>query len=135
AWVLDGRRRVHAPEGSYSAASNTVKPRSTLPVYSRQYYPERVVGEIDDIGVTIFEDAGVRLWHTSDDKDIAILSFKSKMNTLGEEVINGMDEAISRAERDYKGLVIWQPSGPFSAGANLKAVEASLKAGEYAKLE
>jgi 3-hydroxyacyl-CoA dehydrogenase len=83
----------------------------------------------------VFEDEGVRLWHTRNDKDIAIVSFKSKMNTVGEEVINGLGAALERAERDFKALVIWQPSGPFSAGANLKAVEAGIKAGEFAKLE
>jgi 3-hydroxyacyl-CoA dehydrogenase len=134
-WVFDGREGVHTAHGSYSPAARTIKPRSALPVYRRQYFPERVIGETDDYGVTVFEDEGVRLWHTRDDKDIAIVSFKSKMNTLGKEVIDGLGQALDRAERDFKGLVVWQPSGPFSAGANLKAVDAGIKAGEFEQLE
>ena len=43
AWALEpDRKGVHTPEGSYSARSGTLHPRSTLPVYQRQLFPERV---------------------------------------------------------------------------------------------
>jgi 3-hydroxyacyl-CoA dehydrogenase len=136
-WVFHGRNGVHAADGSYSASRKSVSARSTLAVYRRQLFPERVLGEVDESGKTVFENSGVRLWtlDKGGDKDIAILSFKSKMNSLGEDVLAGMLEAIERAEHDYKGLVIWQPGGPFSVGANLKAVADGIKAGEYAKLD
>lgn len=93
--------------------------RSELPVYQRQLFKDRVYRETHDEGITVFEDAGVRLWHLKD--DIAILSFKSKVNAVGEEVLDGILEALPIAERDFKALVIWQSDATnFSVGANLK---------------
>ncbi len=48
------------------------------------------------------------------------LEFRSKMNTMGPEVIEGIHKAISLAEKDFRGLVIGNDSpDAFSAGANL----------------
>ena len=48
------------------------------------------------------------------------LEFKSKMNTMGSEVIEGIHKGISVAEKDFRGLVIGNESHEaFSAGANL----------------
>ena len=60
----------------------------------------------------------MRCWHTGD--DIAVVSFKSRMHTIGEDVLDGMLQAIEIAERDFSALVIWQTEPPFSLGANLK---------------
>jgi 3-hydroxyacyl-CoA dehydrogenase len=67
----------------------------------------------------------VRLWHTGD--DIAILSFKSKMHTVSNEVLDGMLRAVDEAEQHFKALVIWQTEAPFSAGANLLQVMQGLQ--------
>ena len=53
------------------------------------------------------------------DDGIAILSFKSKMHTIGSDVLDGVQQAIEEAERNWRALVIWQTEPPFSAGANL----------------
>lgn len=47
------------------------------------------------------------------------LEFHSKMNTLGSEVIQGINKAIDLAEKDYDGLVIANEASNFSVGANL----------------
>jgi 3-hydroxyacyl-CoA dehydrogenase len=123
AWVTEsGRTGVHGTQGSYSPASNTYKPRSTLPVYRRQPFPDRVLGEPVKYGETIFETDGVRCWHTGD--DIAIVSFKSRMHAIGDDVLDGVQQALDEAERNYMGLVIWQTEPPFSVGANLKKTPA-----------
>ena len=133
AWVTDGRSGVHGPEGSYSAETGRMVPRSTLPVYARQLFPETVVGEkAPDRGITVFEDEGVRLWHQGD--RIAIVSFKSKMHSIGDEVLKGLNRAIDEAERGFDALVIWHEP-PFAVGANLKAALESLKAGRFEELE
>jgi len=75
------------------------------------------------------------MWIAPNDADIAVLSFKSKANTLGPDVLEGIIEAVARAERDYKGLVIWQAKPPFSAGANLAALAPALQAKDFAGLE
>ena len=47
------------------------------------------------------------------------LEFHSKMNTLGSEVIQGINKAIDLAEEGYNGLVIANEGPNFSVGANL----------------
>lgn len=48
------------------------------------------------------------------------LEFRSKMNTFGAGVIEGIQKGISLAEKDFRGLVIGNDSTEaFSAGANL----------------
>jgi 3-hydroxyacyl-CoA dehydrogenase len=47
------------------------------------------------------------------------VEFHTKMNSLGAEVIEGLNTAISMAEKDFKGVVIGNESQNFSAGANL----------------
>ncbi len=133
AWVLDGREGVHAAQGSYSPASNTVVPRSSLPVYQRQRFPDPLLGEKFDPGTTVYENDGVRMWHDGD--GIAVASFKTKMNTVSDHVLNGLQEAISIAERDFQGLVIWQHKEPFSAGADLAGALGLLQAGKVDQFE
>ena len=132
-WVNDGRQGVHSPEGSYSPETGRMVPRSTLPVYSRQLFPESVLGEkAADRGTTVFEDEGVRMWHQGD--RIAIVSFKSKMHSLGTQVLLGLNRAIDEAEKNFDALVIWHDA-PFAVGANLKAALESLKAGKFDEFE
>jgi len=128
AWVLDGRSGVHSAEGSFSPASKTIKPRSSLPVYGRQRFPDPVLGERYGRGETVFENDGVRLWHDGD--GVAVVGFKTKMHTVSDAVLDGLQQAIGIAEKDFSGLVIWQDSEPFSAGADLKGAMGQLQAGK-----
>ena len=133
AWVLDGRAGVHGKAGSFSPAKNADLPRSTLPVYRRQRFPDPLLGERFDAGQTVFETDAVRLWHDGD--GIAVLGFKTKMHTVNDGVIAGVQQAVDCAERDFAGLVIWQDSEPFSAGADLKGAMGLLQAGRVADFE
>lgn len=118
AWVTEaGRAAVHTGQGSWSAKSKNYLPRSSLPVYRRQPFPDRVLGEDASRGTTILENDAVRLWHTGD--EIAILSFKSKMHAIGRDVLEGTLSALEIAQNQYRALVIWQTEPPFSVGANL----------------
>jgi len=118
---------VHGSKGSYSPREKIFQPRSGLPVYRRQLFPDSLLGEEQKYGATIFETDAVRLWHTGD--DIAILSFKTKMHTIDGEVLDGVLRAIAEAERNSQGLIIWQTEAPFSLGANLTKMTAA-KIGE-----
>ena len=135
AWVFE-REGVHEAGGSFSAADNALKPRSSLPVYGRQLYPEQVLGEAPpERGETLWENPGVRLWSRGDiDARIGILSITSKMHAIGDEVLDGVLEAVARAERDLDGLVIWQ-AAPFAVGANLAQVTDAIRAGQFDLLE
>ncbi|MGI9046721.1 MAG: 3-hydroxyacyl-CoA dehydrogenase/enoyl-CoA hydratase family protein [Burkholderiales bacterium] len=119
AWVA-GRQGVHEAAGSYAPLGNAIEARSTLVVYRRQLFPDALLGEPVQYGQTIFETEAARLWHTGD--DIAILSFKSKKNTIGSDVLDAILQAIDEAERQWRALVIWQTAPPFSLGANLAKI-------------
>jgi len=130
AWVTDGRKGVHSKEGSWSAGDSTYKPRSQHPVYARQLFPDPILGEKFDQGVTVWENDGVRLWTLGDDQ-VGIISFKTKMNTVNDQVLDGVQHAIKLAEEKLKAVVIWQTGEPFSAGADLKGALGLLKEGKF----
>ncbi|KPN20388.1 3-hydroxyacyl-CoA dehydrogenase [Xanthomonas sp. Mitacek01] len=132
-WVFDGREGVHAAEGSYSPAQNAKLPRSSLPVYRRQRFPDPLLGERFEPGETVYENDGIRLW--TDGDDIGVISFKTKMHTVSDHVLDGIQEAIGIAERKFKGVVIWQPKEPFSAGADLAGALGLLQAGKVDAFE
>jgi 3-hydroxyacyl-CoA dehydrogenase len=131
-WVskVDG---VHHAHGSYSPRSGKDEPRSAHPVYQRQLFPDALIGEKFDTGTTLWENAGIRLWLLGDD-DVGILSFKTKMNTVNDVVLDGIQHAIDYAERNLKALVIWQTGEAFSAGADLKSILSFARAGEMDRL-
>jgi 3-hydroxyacyl-CoA dehydrogenase len=134
AWVFshDG---VHSAEVRIRRAPTRSGRARRLPVYQRQVFPERVLGEKAVEGVTAWENDGVRLWTLPQlDSEIAILSVKSKNHTLGRDVIIGVQEAIRRAEAEFKGVVFWHEA-PFAFGANLKEVTAAIKEGQFDMLE
>lgn len=128
AWVFDGRTGVHAADGSYSPEKKANVARSSLPVYQRQAFRAAVAGEGaadgKTAGTTVFEDDSVRIWHQGD--EVLILSLKTKMHVIGQGVIAGLAKAIDEAEKNYKGLVIWNADaaegGAFSAGADLQSM-------------
>jgi 3-hydroxyacyl-CoA dehydrogenase len=137
-WVagdaVRGAKGVHSRAGAFAPRENKFVARSTLPVYRRQLFPETVLGEAAaERGTTIFETDAVRMWHQGD--DVAIVSFRSKANTIGEDVLDGLLRAIDEAERDYAGLVIWQTREPFSLGANLAAVAPGIAAKEWDRID
>jgi 3-hydroxyacyl-CoA dehydrogenase len=133
-WVGDGRKGVHHADGSYSPREKKDIPRSSAPVYRRQMYPDALIGEQFDTGTTVWENDGIRLWTLGGD-DIGIISFKTKMCTFDDQVLDGIQHAVGVAEQKLKALVVWQTGGVFSAGANLKGVLTLLKEGKVAQLE
>ena len=134
AWAADpARTGVCNADGSYSPGENKYLPRSTQPVYQRQVFPQTVLGSKVDKGTTVFETDDARLWHGGD--EIAVLSFKTKMHTIGSGVIDAVRRAVDEAERNFKAMVIWQDSEPFSAGADLAGAMVVLQAGKIAEFD
>ena len=129
-WVFDGRTGVHSATGSFNPTTGQDDARSVNPVYKRQRFPDALLGEQFPQGTTIWENDGVRLWH-DEGEDIGVISFKTKMHTVNDHVLNGIQEAIQVAERSLRGVVIWQTGEPFSAGADLSGALGLLKAGDF----
>ena len=89
----------------------------TLPVYRRQI---QISGHR-----VLFENQAVQLLAL--EEQITLLSFKTKANTIGQAVLDGMEEAIFRAEQNRQGLIIYQHDATqFSLGADLREVSALL---------
>ena len=65
----------------------------------------------------IWKNSGTTITDIGD--GILNLEFHTKMNTIGGEVIEGINKAITLAEASYKGLVISNEGANFSAGANV----------------
>ncbi|MCC7302420.1 MAG: 3-hydroxyacyl-CoA dehydrogenase/enoyl-CoA hydratase family protein [Bacteroidia bacterium] len=66
---------------------------------------------------TVWKNAGVTLTDTGD--GILNLEFHTKMNSIGGEIIQGINTAIEKAEKEFSGLVISNEGQNFSAGANV----------------
>lgn len=126
-WVFEGpvaERGVHTPEGSWSAAERRYVPRSTLPVYERQYFPEQLFGAGGEdplkAGTELFRNEEIRVW-TRDGK-VLIATITAKLHLISPNVTESLHKAVDLAEAGYEGLVIWSPDDLFSAGANLEAL-------------
>jgi 3-hydroxyacyl-CoA dehydrogenase len=128
AWVFEGpvaqQGGVHCAEGSWSAARGKFLPRSALPVYARQHFPESPLGsgavEPLQSGAEVYRNEEIRVW--SLDGEVLIASITAKLHLISPLVVEGLLEAVAIAEAKYKGLVIWSPDDVFSAGANLEAL-------------
>ena len=66
---------------------------------------------------TIWKNSGVTVTDIGD--GIINAEFHTKMNTIGGEVLQGLNKAVEIAEKDYRGLVISNEGANFSAGANV----------------
>ncbi len=81
---------------------------------------------------TIWKNSGTTIVDLGD--GIINLEFHTKMNTIGGEVIAGINKAIDLAESDYKGLVISNDGENFSAGANVGMIFMMAAEQEYDEL-
>ncbi len=68
----------------------------------------------------VSSNSGTTLFDIGD--GVLNLEFHTKMNTLGGDVVAGINKAIDLAEKEYNGLVIANEGANFSAGANLGLV-------------
>ncbi|KTD82344.1 3-hydroxyacyl-CoA dehydrogenase/enoyl-CoA hydratase family protein [Legionella waltersii] len=132
-WLMQ-INHFYSEEGAYSPHQNQYQARSHLPVYKRQFFPDRVLREAQYPTTVIYENEGVRLCHLKD--DVAVVSFKSKANTIGQAVLDGLEEAISIAEKQSQGLIVYQSdAGNFSSGADLRGVSELIAKSQFTALD
>lgn len=62
------------------------------------------------------------------------LEFQSKMNTIGGDVLQGINKAIDLAEKEHAGLVIGNQAANFSVGANIGMIFMMAVEQEYDEL-
>ncbi len=82
---------------------------------------------------TVWQNSACKLVDIGD--DVVALSWNTKMNTIGGEVLAGVNKAISIAEEQYKGLVIANGGANFTAGANVGLIFMFAVEQEYDELD
>jgi 3-hydroxyacyl-CoA dehydrogenase len=116
-WVYD---MLKAGNTSFYKIENGVKKYYDVPTKSYKTIPGTenliVLDNIRD-SKTVWKNSGVNIIDLGD--GILNVEFHTKMNTIGGEVLAGINKAIEIAEKDYKGLVISNEGANFSAGANV----------------
>jgi 3-hydroxyacyl-CoA dehydrogenase len=84
-------------------------------------------------GQTVWKNAACRAYHLGD--EVIGLEWSTKMNSIGGEVLEGIQRSIGLAEEKYKGLVIANEGANFSAGANVGMIFMLAIEQEYDELD
>jgi len=84
-------------------------------------------------GGIVWKNSGTRLTDIGD--GVLNLEFRTKMNSIGSEVLEAVHKSIEIAEKDFRGLVIGNDGANFSAGANLAMMLMLAIDQEYDELE
>lgn len=88
-----------------------------------EHYDEKIV----------WQNSACKLYDIGD--GVVALSWSTKMNSIGGEVLAGVQKAVSIAEESYKGLVIANSGANFSAGANVGLIFMFAVEQEYDELD
>ncbi|TYA55946.1 3-hydroxyacyl-CoA dehydrogenase/enoyl-CoA hydratase family protein [Formosa maritima] len=80
----------------------------------------------------VFKNSGVVIEDLGD--GILNCEFQSKMNTIGGDVLAGLNKAVDLAEKDFAGLVIGNQAANFSVGANIGMIFMMAAEQEYDEL-
>ena len=89
---------------------------------------------LDNIRKTneVYKNSGVVVEDLGD--GILNVEFQSKMNTIGGDVLSGLNKAIDLAEKDFQGLVVGNQAPNFSVGANIGMIFMMAVEQEYDEL-
>ena len=80
----------------------------------------------------VFKNSGVVVQDLGD--GILNVEFRSKMNSIGGDVLAGLNKAIDLAEASYDGLVVGNQGANFSVGANIGMIFMMAVEQEYDEL-
>ncbi|TYP71671.1 3-hydroxyacyl-CoA dehydrogenase/enoyl-CoA hydratase family protein [Aquimarina intermedia] len=80
----------------------------------------------------VFKNSGVVVEDLGD--GILNVEFQSKMNSIGGDVLAGLNKAIDIAEKDFQGLVVGNQGPNFSVGANIGMIFMMAVEQEYDEL-
>jgi 3-hydroxyacyl-CoA dehydrogenase len=80
----------------------------------------------------VFKNSGVVIEDLGD--GILNCEFQSKMNTIGGDVLAGINKAVDLAEKNFDGLVIGNQGANFSVGANIGMIFMMAVEQEYDEL-
>jgi 3-hydroxyacyl-CoA dehydrogenase len=108
----------------YDIASKGYKPvQGTASFILLEHLDEKIV----------WKNSACALYDIGD--DVVALRWNTKMNSIGGEVLEGVNKSIAIAEEKYKGLVIANGGANFSAGANVGLIFMFAAEQEYDELD
>ena len=81
----------------------------------------------------VWKNGSAKVYDISD--EVLGLQWNTKMNSIGGDVLAGINKAIELAEKNYKGLVIANEGANFSAGANVGMIFMLAIEQEYDELD
>ncbi|MEO1032748.1 MAG: 3-hydroxyacyl-CoA dehydrogenase/enoyl-CoA hydratase family protein [Bacteroidota bacterium] len=132
AWVVDML-------ASGNSSFYTVKDGATYAYDIPKKSQEKIPGQdsfiiLDNIRTSneVFKNSGVVIEDLGD--GILNCEFQSKMNTIGGDVLAGLNKAVDLAEKDFDGLVIGNQGANFSVGANIGMIFMMAVEQEYDEL-
>ena len=115
---------VNVMLASGSQSFYTIKNGATYCYDISKKSQEKIPGQdafiiLDNIRKTneVWKNTGVIIEDLGD--GILNCEFQSKMNTIGADVLVGLNKAVDLAEKDFQGLVIGNQGANFSVGANI----------------
>jgi 3-hydroxyacyl-CoA dehydrogenase len=110
--------RVWSPErGDYAARE--VDPREAT-LEQMRYAAGRPPGSMARTQGPVLKNTGAEAWDLGD--GVLGLTLKTKANSIDADVIKMIYDAVERAEREFRALVVWNEGEFFCVGANLFAV-------------
>ena len=117
----------------------TVKDGATYAYNIPKKSQEKIPGQdafiiLDNIRTSneVFKNSGVVIEDLGD--GILNVEFQSKMNTIGGDVLAGLNKAIDLAEKNHQGLVVGNQAANFSVGANIGMIFMMAAEQEYDEL-
>lgn len=119
--VENGKKLCYSPlKGSYSMPEAEGKEDAYLVMSN---YQDKLV----------WKNSSCNVYNIGD--DVLGLQWSTKMNSIGGDVLGGIQAAIDKAEKNYKGLVIANEGTNFSAGANVGMIFMLAIEQEYDELD
>lgn len=125
--------------GSGNSSFYSIKEGSTYAYDIKKKTQEKIPGQdafiiLDNIRKSneVFKNSGVVIEDLGD--GILNCEFQSKMNTIGGDVLAGLNKAIDLAESDFEGLVVGNQGANFSVGANIGMIFMMAVEQEYDEL-
>jgi len=91
-------------------------------LHSKSY--KLIPGQEATLSLSVLRSSAV-LWENNDTTifdlgdGVLNIEFHTKMNTIGQGVLEGLNKALDMAEADYKALIVSNEGEHFSAGANV----------------
>jgi 3-hydroxyacyl-CoA dehydrogenase len=124
--LASGRTRFYAADGAYDTFWNAPsKSARFVPTIPRQI----TIEGLRRSNKHLEGNDSASLWDLGD--GILGLEFHSKMNSIDTLIIELMHKAVDVAERDFRGLVVGNDGGNFSAGANIAMLLWAIKDNQW----